>query len=185
GDTETAKMFWNKLKYTLQGNRKAIKRLRAVKEKDLLEKNESFRKISNFMPESDFITQVNLTDRELSILLRGNPENRMAFEYWVAYQLIEGNLGSLWTNIDWFRVRGYKRIPRHVQEALVLYAYLSKLERLDLLKSYVDDTYLRRFSEFQQKLLRQPNKSLAREELKKEFGDTYWYYLRFKKQDKS
>jgi hypothetical protein len=185
GDTETAKIFWNKLKYTLQGSKKAIKRLRAVEEKNLLEKNDSLRQISNYMPESDFITQVDLTDRELSILLRESPENRMAFEYWVAYQLLAGNLGSLWSNIDQFRARGYKRIPLHVQEALVLYAYLSKIERLDLLKSYVDDDCLRRFSEFQKKLIRQTDKSFAGKELKEEFGNTYWYYLRFEKKTKS
>ena len=185
GDTETAKVFWNKLKFTLQGSKKAIKRLRAVEEKDLLEKNDSLRQISNYMPESDFITQVDLTDRELSILLRESSENSMAFEYWVAYQLLAGDLGTLWSNMNRFRTRGYKRIPLHVQEALVLYAYLSKLERLDLLKSYVDDDCFRRFSEFQKKLIRLHDRSLAGKELKDEFGDTYWYYLRFEKKGKS
>ena len=185
GKRETAKMFWNKLKYTLQGHKKAMYRLRVAEEKDLLEKDETLRELSNSIPNFDFISLVNLSDRELLFLLRQNPENRMAFEYWVAYQLLEGNLGSVWSNINQFRVRGYKRIPRHVQEALILYAFLSKLKRLDLLQPYVDQSLLQRFSEFQQMLIRQPNKSSAREPLKRRFGDTYWYYFRFVRPAKS
>jgi hypothetical protein len=184
GDIETAKVFWNKLKYTLQGKTKALNRLSAAEEKDLLEKDKTLRELSNSIPQVDFIVQVNLTDRELLPLLRQNPQNLMAFEYWVAYQLFEGNLGSVWNIIKQFRAREYQRIPRHVQEALVLYAYLSKLKRLDLLKPYVDPSLFGLFTKFQQTLTQQPNESSVRKELKKEFGDTYWYYLRFEKKDK-
>jgi hypothetical protein len=185
GDIETAKVFWNKLKYTLPGRKKALNRLRAAEENDLFEKDKTLRRLSNSIPQVDFIAQVNLTDRELLSLLRQNPENRMAFEYWVAYQLLEGNLDSVWEIIKQFRVREYQRIPLHVQEALVLYAYLSKLKKLDLLKPYVDPSLFGRFAKFQQMLIRKSNESSVRRELKKEFGDTYWYYLRFEKKDKS
>lgn len=186
GEIETAKIFWNKMKYTLQGRKKAKYRLKAIEEKNLLEKSKTFREFSGLIPDFDFISLADLSDRELLLLLRQNPKNRMAFEYWVAYQLLKGNLGTVWSNINKFSELGYERIPLHVQEALILYAYLSKWTQLEPLQPYVDYSLVQRFSKFQEILAQyRSNRAAARQELKHEFGDTYWYYFIFTRQNKS
>lgn len=180
GEIKPAKMFWKRLKHTLQGRKKANYLLNMVKEKNFLEENKTLLGFSSFIPDFDFVSLGNVTDRELLILLKQNPGNRMAFEYWVAYQLFNGNLKSIWNNIDKFRAFGYSRIPRHVQEAVILYAYLSKWTQLDSLQPYVDYSLVQDFSKFQKVLAQyQTNKSSTHKALKQEFGDTYWYYLTF------
>jgi hypothetical protein len=184
-ENETAKMFWRKLKYTLQGRKRARYLLEIVEKKDLLEEDKKLRAFSSLIPNSDFVSLGNPSERELLILLQQNPKNRMAFEYWIAYQLFKGNLGPIWRNINKFRAFGYSRAPRHVQEALIMYANLSKWTKIDPLKPYVDYAIVQRFSKFQQTLAqRKLNKSSAQEVLKQEFGDTYWYYLTFVRSDK-
>jgi hypothetical protein len=186
GEIETAKIFWKKMKYTLQGREKAKSRLRAIEEKDLLEKSKTFREFSDLIPDFDFISLADLSDRELLFLLRQNPKNRMAFEYWVAYQLLKGNPSTVWSNINKFRELGYERIPLHVQEALVLYAYLSKWTQLKPLQPYVDYSLVQRFSKFQQILAQhRSDRVAARQALKQEFGDTYWYYFILSRPNKS
>lgn len=186
GEIETAKMFWRKMKYSLKGRKKAKHRLRVVEEKDLLKKDKTLREFSSLIPNFDFISLADLSDRELLILLQYNSKNRMAFGYWVAYQLLEGNLDLIWNDVKKFQALGYTRIPRHVQEALILYAYLSKWPRLDPLHPYIDRPLLERFSKFQQILTQlRLNKSSAQRTLKQEFGDTYWYYLIFTRPGKT
>jgi len=180
GQKKTAQMFWKELGYTLQGRRRAKYILELAERKDLLEKDKNLQKLSSLMPKFDFISIGYPSDRDLLFLLQQNPGNRMAFEYWVAYQLLEGDLEYLWNNIDKFRAFGYNRIPRHVQEMLLLYAYLSKWNQPDKLKPYVDNSNVQRFSEFERIIVQyRSNKSSAQKALKQEFGDTYWYFWMF------
>ncbi len=186
GEIETAKIFWEKMKYTLQGRKRAKYLLSAIEEKDLLEKDKNLQKFSGLIPDFDFISLADLSDRELLLLLRQNPKNRMAFEYWVTYQLLKGNLGTVWSNTNKFHELGYERVPRHVQEALILYAYLSKWTQLKPLQPYVDYSLVQRFSKFQQIFAQyRSNRAATRQALKQEFGDTYWYYFIFARLNKS
>lgn len=180
GQKKAAQMFWKELRYTLQGHRRAKYILELAERKDLLEKDKNLQKLSSLMPKFDFISIGYPSDRDLLFLLQQNPGNRMAFEYWVAYQLLEGDLEYLWNNIDKFRAFGYNRIPRHVQEMLLLYAYLSKWNQPDKLKPYVDNSNVQRFSEFERIIVQyRSNKSSAQKASKQEFGDTYWYFWMF------
>jgi hypothetical protein len=180
GEKKAAKMFWEKLKYTLQGRKRSEYLLELAESKDLLEKDKTMQKLSSLIPKFDFISIGHTSDRDLLFLLKQNPGNRMAFEYWVTYQLLEGDLTSVWNNIDKFRALGYNRIPRHVQEMLLLYAYLAKWDQPDALEYYVDNSIMQRFSEFKKIIIEhRKNKPFAQQLLKTEFRDTYWYYWMF------
>lgn len=182
GEKETAKIFWRKLTFTLQRRKRAQYLLRTVEEKDLLKKDQTLKEFSTKIPQFDFISVGDPSDRELLILLRQNPRNRMAFEYWVAYELLKGNLGPVWQNIHHFRIFGYTRLPRHVQEALTLYAYLSRWSKLDPLQPYVDYSTLQHFLNFQQILAQnQGDRYKAQKTLKSQFGNTYWYYWMYER----
>jgi len=182
GEKETAKIFWKKLASTLQRRKRAKALLRAVEEKDLLEKDKTLKEFSTKIPQFDFVSVGNPSDRELLILLKQNPRNRMAFEYWIAYELLKGNLGPVWQSVNHFRIFGYKRLPRHVQEALILYAYLSRWPKPDPLQPYIEFSTLQNFLNFQQILAQnQGDKYKAQQPLKSQFGNTYWYYWMFER----
>lgn len=182
GEKETAKIFWRKLANTLQRRKRANYLLRTVEEKNLLEKDKTLKEFLTKIPQFDFISVGDPSDRELLILLRQNPRNRMAFEYWVAYELLKGNLGPVWQNINHFRAFGYGRIPHHVQEALILYAYLSRWPKPDPLQPYIEYSTLQNFLNFQQILAQnQGDKYKAQKTLKSQFGNTYWYYWMFER----
>jgi hypothetical protein len=180
GQNKAAKIFLRKLKNTLQGRRRAEYLLDLAEGEDFLEKDKTLRRLSSLMPKSDYISLGDPTDRDLLFLLEQNPGNRMAFEYWVAYQLLEGDLSSLWSNMNKFRAFGYRRFPRHVQEMILLYNYLSKRNRPEALKLYVEESNIQRFAEFKQIIVEnRTNKSFAQRLSREKFGDTYWYYWMF------
>jgi hypothetical protein len=62
----------------------------------------------------------------LSILVKENPANRMAFEYLIASFLIGRNLDSIALYTGRLRELQYSKIPRCVEEALLLYSFLTE-----------------------------------------------------------
>jgi hypothetical protein len=58
----------------------------------------------------------------LSQLLRNRPDNKMALEYLVAWELLGRNLDSLVKRVPDFRRCGYPKLPTLFEEALLLYA---------------------------------------------------------------
>jgi hypothetical protein len=74
------------------------------------------------------------------------------------------------------------KIPRHVQEALMVNAALTPKFDLSQLKKIVHPLNFNRFVEYEQIFHKYGgNKNSAQQYLKIRFGDTYWYYLMFVK----
>lgn len=106
----------------------------------------------------------------------------MAFEYLMAYYLLDGDLKEIWNNVSDFDTLGYAQIPLHVQEALIFYAALTPKFDLNQLKGRVSTITFKNFLEFRQIFLKyQGNKKVAGPYLQERFGDTYWYYYMFVK----
>lgn len=112
-------------------------------------------------------------------LLTGNPKNRMAFEYLMAYYLItlqqEKAVGQFYRLKD----LGYQRLPRHYAEAAMI-AMSKTRGQIDLkgweigpeiVKEY--QTIARRFQEFRS------DRGRAMVALAPEFGHSYFYYSMF------
>ncbi len=114
--------------------------------------------------------------------LRANPHNRMAFEYLMAYYLLTGNLVGFVGNLDRLEVLGYRQMPRHYQEAILVYKGMGGKE-VDL-KSLGFEVGLetrQRFREFNAARARihtalPGDRIQAAQRLAREHGDTYFYY---------
>jgi hypothetical protein len=130
-------------------------------------------------PTRDFFFNRENPNVDMIMLLDQHPENRMAFEYLIAYYLLNSRIMNIVARLDQFTIYGYHTLPRHVEEAILL----MKSIRPDAMKEnqvlFRPET-LKRFTEFNRLLLQAESDSeKARERLKKDFGDTYWYYLRY------
>ena len=87
GEPETAKMFWKKFGHTIQGRKKAQSLIVLTEQEKLLEHSKKLKKLHSFMPDFEFISIGDPSDRELLLLLKQNPGNRMAFDYWILYNV--------------------------------------------------------------------------------------------------
>ena len=80
------------------------------------------------------------------------------------------------------RFFNYPRVPRHMQEALLVIASMSTNVDQNQLNAIVEPITFRRFAAYQQILQNyQGNISNAKQEVQKRFGDTYWFYLMFER----
>ncbi len=119
-------------------------------------------------------------DLDLIHILNKDKNNKMAFEYLMSYYLLNNNLGRFYKYLTLYVNNfGYKKLPKTYQEAMLLF-YLSTNTPAEQYMSVIDKSVMNRFSEFNKTMIEyNMNLKRARKDLQKNFGDTYWYYLRY------
>ncbi|MDM7924704.1 MAG: DUF6057 family protein [bacterium] len=177
GDTAAAVVCLNRMDrgLFLRGDAAAIRRM--LRDSASAEADPAVRHGRSFPGRTGFIAFNGHTSAELDSLLRDHPDNRMALEYRVATDLLAGRLKDLPDFVRAFRGLGYPRIPRHVEEALVLrWALSGEKEPPPETRAVAPET-VRRFGEFNRILGRhRGDRAAAVADLRDSFGGTYWYY---------
>jgi hypothetical protein len=131
------------------------------------------------MPTGDFFLSSKNPNTDMVALLESNDGNRMAFEYLVAYHLLECRLGNIAKYIGMLKKFGYQSVPRHVEEAAIMY----QTGVAQIGGEFIKDIPFRRdrismFARFNKILSdNRTNMKRADQLLRTEFGDTFWYYL--------
>ncbi len=73
--------------------------------------------------EKDFPSVTLPTEKLLQCLLEKNSQNRMAFEYLMAWYLVTKQLNKFTEHIGEFKGLGYATLPTHFEEAALVYVY--------------------------------------------------------------
>jgi hypothetical protein len=88
-----------------------------------------------------------LAHQLVDLVLEQDPGNRMAFEYSVAQHLLTGQTDRVVECLAEFRKRGYRQIPDHCAEAVLLHWQLTGSE-LDMHGYTIDPAIVNRFTTF-------------------------------------
>ncbi len=134
----------------------------------------------SIMPVKDFSVNRNLPYLDLIGLLDNNKNNKMAFEYLMAYFLLNNDLASFVRYFAYSNNFNYVTLPRVYEEAFTLYAYeLQKIgKRMSNLR--LSKNTIERFTGYITTLEKyKGNREDSRKELKNKYGDTYWYYIHY------
>jgi len=115
-------------------------------------------------------------EKAFSALLEKNSQNRMAFEYLMAWHMLTKELNKVVENIKHLNDFDYPQIPRHYEEALLVYVYgTNKPVYLDGRPFNPD--MRRQIKHFSQTFNRYGrNKRAAFRELAGVYGDSYFFY---------
>ena len=182
GDHEAAKKFLMNLKNVPFHGDEATYLLRINEQPAEFAKDSLCQHILSCNPTSNLMTIFKTPSDQLELLLKRNPNNKMAFEYLVTYYLMEGNLAGFVSHFPEGRVFNYPGIPRIMQEAFLVIASMRSNFDQNRLQSVVEPNTYQRFAAYQQILQsHQGNMSNAKRELQSRFGDTYWFYLMFER----
>jgi hypothetical protein len=132
------------------------------------------------LPRSDFFVFLESPEQNLPILVDETPANKEAFEYLMSWLLLSKEVETLVNNIRLMKKIGYTRIPRHIEEAIMIY-YNSQGVFPDLGGLSVSNETVLRFEQYfgAYKKARQ-NPGTMKEKMQKQFGNTFWYYFHFK-----
>jgi hypothetical protein len=131
-------------------------------------------------PKSSFFIQFNEPQNNLPLLLDSQPDNRIAFEYYLAGLLLTKNVEVVMENISKMKAAGYTRIPRSIEEAILIY-YNSTKKYPDLGGLNISLDTQDRFSQyFSAYVGARKNPSTLKARMQERFGNTFWYYYHFK-----
>ena len=112
----------------------------------------------------------------LTQLLTENPANRTAYQYGMASLLLSKNLDNFVRMFDMYHQRNFARIPRHYEEALLLFECFGSNRRT----RRVGSSPRRPGASFRSSPSRcsanRRGSDDARLALRKRFGSTYFYY---------
>lgn len=109
--------------------------------------------------------------------LKKDSLNRKAFEYKMAWYMLNEDYEKIGSELPRLETMGYKRIPVHIGEAAMVYkiSNLGPLPELGSLR--IDPNIETRFNQFLQTFQNYGNNlKTAQPFLKQKYGNTFWYY---------
>ena len=131
-------------------------------------------------PKSSFFIQFNEPQNNLPLLLESQPDNKRAFEYYLAGLLLTKNVEVAMNNISKMKDAGYSRIPRGIEEAILIYYNSTKVyPNLGGINISIDtqDRFKQYFSAY---VDARKNPSTLKAKMQARFGNTFWFYYHFK-----
>jgi hypothetical protein len=114
-------------------------------------------------------------ERLLNVLLAANPTNQMAFEYQMAYDMLDLDLKQAVEHLRLLDNFNYARIPRPYEEAVLLYQQLAGVQ-VELKGRAIRPETAGRFRQFGEAARQLAGSTEAQAAIAANFGGTYWYY---------
>ena len=116
-------------------------------------------------------------DQMLGLLFMNCKTNRMAYEYLIAYTLLNKDLNHFVQYFPIGKTLNYKEIPVHYQEALLAF-WAGSGRKMSDFPWPVSQTVGERFNNYARL---SSSGGYAEEQIKNLYSQTYWYYLQFRK----
>lgn len=179
GNYKTAQKYLKVLEETLF-YRKWAKRTETLLFNDkAVNKHPEFGSLRKNRIDEDFFFNADEQDIILALLLKKNSTNRVAFEYLMAYKLLERDITGFIKFFNLGNGISYFSIPVHFQEALTV-LWSSQNKPLNEIPWEIDS----RISNNMKAFIAAYNSVTDKKLLADKFGDTYWYYLLCEKDNK-
>lgn len=176
---ETARIYLNMLNQC-PTEKSLATRVRIEFERDpTLPGDEELARIRSVMLKEDYLGNHG-PGEILSQALRRNPANAMALQYLLAHFLIKQDLEYIEKNLHLIARAKLPQLPRHIQEALLIQQKLTKGRPLQLGKYQISPEITRAFENYNQRFMSfGGNLQAARDDLRADYGDTYWFFYMF------
>ena len=126
--------------------------------------------------DDDFLFDEDQKDNMLGMLLKKNKSNKLAFEYLLAYELLDKNIEAFLKYYPLGKDMGYTAIPRSYQEVL-LYIWTQQHTSFQGMPWSISPMLQKEVTEFATAYVRNPTDESY---FRQNFGKTYWYYLLFR-----
>ncbi len=179
GDIDTARVYLGALSKTLFYSRWAEDYLQRLEADPALSTDKEIQNLRGLMPEKDKGSLVFSVEKVLSDLLDRNRKNKMAFEYLMAWYMLNKQLDEFIQNFARLDDFDYREIPRLYEEAILMYMFKTQKE-VDLHGRKISDESQRRFGTFLQLASNYETEGrITLAELSKLYGDSYFFYYAY------
>jgi hypothetical protein len=132
--------------------------------------------LRSLLLDKDYPTHYLPKEEMLSWLLEKNSQNRMAFEYLMAWYLLNKHLVKFTQKIEHLQDFGYPELPTHYEEAALIYVYGTR-KPLHISGYKPSPQLQQRIEDFGQLLNSYgKDKKAAFGELSRKYRNTYFFY---------
>jgi hypothetical protein len=135
-----------------------------------------------FSVRNDYFFHINNIEAVLNRMVKEHPENKMAFEYLMAFYLINKDLRNFINLIPLMEKMQYSKVPVSYQEAIMYIIGSNNEDPMTNSPAYITQDTKLRMRAYADIYTAYPD---ARERLENRFSGTYWFYLHFKEVDLS
>lgn len=177
GEYKVAAKYLHILQYTLFYKKWASETLKCIDNPKLIDQNQEWATLRKHRITEDFLFSEQEKDQMLGLLLTHCLSNKMAYEYLMAYTLLNKDLVHFIQYFPLGKNLGYKEIPAHYQEALI-FAWTNKSNNLDKAPWRINPAIKQNFTRYAGLY---SSKLYTDQQLSDGFSQTYWYYFHFRK----
>jgi len=129
-----------------------------------------------FAVRNDYFFHVMNIEAVLTRMVKEHPDNKMAFEYLMAFYLVNKDLGNFVNYIPVIEKMRYREIPVSYQEAILYVIGLNNQDPVTNSPAYITTDTKLRMKAYAEIFSTYPD---ALQRLEKRFSGTYWFYLHF------
>jgi hypothetical protein len=177
GNYEVAGKYLKLLKKTIFYRKWAKDTERYLYNENLINKHPVWGEKRQMMIKQDFFFKVQNMEPILNMLLRDDPQNKIAYQYLMAFYLINKDLRNFMNRIPMMNDLGYTRIPVSYQEAIMYVIGLTSKNPMENIPYKISEDTKLRMKAYAE--IYTTNKN-AQELLSRRFSGTYWYYFHYK-----
>ena len=181
GEYKISEKFLTILSKSVIHRKWANKYLNYINNKDLIKADSVIQEKRDLMPKNDYYANNNEPEINLFNLLRENPKNKMAFEYFITISLLRHDIGNVIKNLHYLSELNYSKIPKHIEEAILVYMLFQNGENIQLKPYQISRLTAENFNRYNNILYNKHKNNLkpAQHDLSKYFSNTFWYYLHY------
>lgn len=168
GNLSVSRKYLEALTHTLFYRKQALRDISEMENDDIIKKIRERR-----LDDENLIYDESSIPEFLSRLYEKSEENTTALQYLLCYIMLQGDISSFTEHFDRYFPKTLG-VPRHFAEALLV-GWTSKHEDCSGLPWNISGEICSQCLEFRKGIMSGKSKN----ELRKQYGDTYWYYLLF------
>jgi hypothetical protein len=181
GNYDVARKYIRLLEKTLFYRKWALRAEKYLGNENMINKDPDWGEKRKMMIKSDFFFKVEIIEGALNMLLKEDPQNKLAYQYLMAFYMVNKDLKNFMQRVPMMNDLGYSSIPLSYQEAIMYIIGLTTDNPLEQNLPYKISIETKRkmaaYAEIYTSM-ENPQATLA-----KQFPDTYWYYFHFKRLD--
>jgi hypothetical protein len=175
---EVASRYINILKKTLFYKKEAKSFEKMLFSDDAVNADKELGSKRQIRIENDFFSITDNPYINIEMILANDSLNRKAFEYKMAFMLLQKNYNGIAHELSEFEKFGFTRLPVHIEEAALALAVSNKGRLPDTGNLQISKNTGLRWTQFLAVLQQYGNDLKSAEPaLKRRFGDTFWYYV--------
>jgi hypothetical protein len=177
GQYDIALKYLTPLSHTLFYHKWAKESVSLLHDEERISAHPYWRLMRDLRSKYDFYYNEKQNDFALRCLLLSNPGNKLAFEYLMADYLLKKDFDGFLAYLPFADSLGYNELPSVWQEAAAYIGTRVSQMPPQLGKYTIDPDIISRIRNYAQ-IFSTSRQDTVR--MRKEFGNTYWYYLHYK-----